>query len=247
MITTRYQTFENHCTHNELELLTQDVGCTLLRDELLSLYGFGKPVVKIILETVQAAQNQAVRHTCQYCTIGGIKSLDHVVNKSDFPEYSIHPQNLIPCCLECNVNKGEEWVNGGNRLFINLYTDVLPNDQYLFTNIMGNVAELDFKFWLRKPTTVDNRLWDRIVSHYDRMKLLTRLRHKAISELTEFLLLAKQSLERGMSQADIVGVIDQQAAIYRRDLGANHWKASMSEALANSTLFWQHVRKFRLA
>ncbi|RPD39435.1 HNH endonuclease [Chitinophaga barathri] len=246
LITSRYQVFDNHNLRNELELLTQDAACNALREELLSLYEFGKPVVQQILNTLQAAQNRTVRHTCQYCTIGSIKSLDHIVNKGDYPEYSIHPQNLIPCCLECNINKGRFWVHGGNRLFINLYTDELPKEQYLFTNITGNIAELDFDFELRQPKGIDIILWNRIVSHYNRMKLLGRLRHKAISEVTELLLLAKKTLECGTTKADIIDIMLQQATISRREYGANHWKASMVESLADSALFWQHVHRFRL-
>lgn len=246
LVESRYQVFEQHCMDNDLELLTQDATCTALRRELLSLYAFGKPVVQNILATVQAAQNQAVRHTCQYCTIGSIKSLDHIVNKSSFPEYSVHPQNLIPCCLECNNNKGEEWVDAGNRLFLNLYTDALPRDQYLFTRITGNVAELDFVFELQKPAVVDTGLWNRIESHYQRLRLRDRLKHKAISELTDFLFTAKVALERGTLVADIKDEMLRLTAVQRRVFGVNHWKASMGEALANSALFWQHARNFRL-
>lgn len=69
--------------------------------------------------------------TCPVCERQDATDLDHYLPREKFPEYSIHPYNLIPTCHRCNNKKGELWCEGGARLIFNAYYDAVT-DEALF-------------------------------------------------------------------------------------------------------------------
>ncbi len=61
---------------------------------------------------------------CPLCGVRDITDLDHYAPRSIFPEYSVHPRNLIPTCHECNLVKDNVWLtHGGHRIIFNAYFD----------------------------------------------------------------------------------------------------------------------------
>ena len=57
---------------------------------------------------------------------GGLFTLDHFFPKSDFPEQALDIENLLPCCSQCNTQKGSH-VNQDHKEIINPYKDT-PNE-----------------------------------------------------------------------------------------------------------------------
>lgn len=61
---------------------------------------------------------------CPLCGVRDVTDLDHYAPRSIFPEYSVHPKNLIPTCHECNKQKDNVWLTGrGHRIIYNAYFD----------------------------------------------------------------------------------------------------------------------------
>ncbi len=61
---------------------------------------------------------------CPLCGVRDVTDLDHYAPRSIFPEYSVHPKNLIPTCHECNTVKDNVWLTkGGHRIVFNSYFD----------------------------------------------------------------------------------------------------------------------------
>ena len=61
---------------------------------------------------------------CPLCGVRDITDLDHYAPRSIFPEYSVHPRNLIPTCHECNLAKDNVWLTqSGHRIIFNAYFD----------------------------------------------------------------------------------------------------------------------------
>lgn len=70
--------------------------------------------------------NGGKKYKCPLCGIHDVTDIDHYMPRSVFPEYSVHPLNLIPICHECNKRKGDVWLTDkGERLIFNAYFDVL--------------------------------------------------------------------------------------------------------------------------
>lgn len=69
---------------------------------------------------------------CPYCGVNPCRTLDHYYNKALLPQYAILSQNLIPCCGDCNKDKGtlkafKKWRRIINPYYDN-YHDSLQNE-----------------------------------------------------------------------------------------------------------------------
>ena len=91
------------------------------KDALINLYDFNATVIKKIKGKILDSQIATINNTCQYCTLNSVNTLDHFIPKQSFPEFSINPLNLFPCCSECNSKKSNLWLDDNRLLFLNLY------------------------------------------------------------------------------------------------------------------------------
>lgn len=62
---------------------------------------------------------------CPFCFTTSVRSLDHYLPCSAYPEYSILADNLVPMCHGCNELKGDR-VGVGDDRFLHVYLDALP-------------------------------------------------------------------------------------------------------------------------
>lgn len=73
---------------------------------------------------------------CPYCMIHHPSEIDHYLPKSDFPEFSVLNINLLPICTECNRRKLNIWKDTITRTFLNSYFDDIPEQQFLFVDLI---------------------------------------------------------------------------------------------------------------
>jgi len=85
---------------------------------------------------------------CPYCEISEITSLDHVLPKSSFPQYSIFSQNLVPSCTRCN-SMGKLDIISSSEL------DQIIHP-YLDNNIYFNEQWINIKFFDQKGLDADS-------------------------------------------------------------------------------------------
>lgn len=60
---------------------------------------------------------------CPYCGVSPCRTLDHYYNKALLPQFSFLPENLIPCCGDCNRDKGSKKAFSKWRRFVNPFYD----------------------------------------------------------------------------------------------------------------------------
>ncbi|ELI7921839.1 hypothetical protein RSE70_001067 [Yersinia enterocolitica] len=60
---------------------------------------------------------------CPYCGVSPCRTLDHYYNKALLPQFSFLPENLIPCCGDCNKDKGSKKAFSKWKRIINPYYD----------------------------------------------------------------------------------------------------------------------------
>lgn len=87
------------------------------KQSLIGLYEYDSKIVQKIKNEILDNQIIEIQATCQYCTLNSAKGLDHYIHKDKYPEYSVNPLNLIPCCPECNSKKGIYSYKGIKSLF----------------------------------------------------------------------------------------------------------------------------------
>lgn len=202
------------------------------KEDLLRLYKYGsKPMQRLKVEVTTDINNRII-NTCQNCTINAVNSLDHVTPKEELSEFAVHPKNLFPSCTQCNGKKSIYWRSGGQLLFLNLYTDILPNVQYLFVNInyVDNLPLANFS--LVNTAGINSALFSTIETHYDRLNLLKRFAlssNEVITDVESEILANKNKLPR----QDVIDSVVEHHNLNRNELGFNHWKSLLSIELTN--------------
>lgn len=175
---------------------------------------------------------------CQYCLISERDALDHYAPKERFPEFSVLPRNLIPCCPICNRLKGEAWLRNGIRIIINLYYDPLPNVRYLAVQInfpaLGG-ARVDFS--LQHAVGIDARTFERLTYHYEQLELFRRL-NQAGADLVSSKLISAQQLQSRLLVSQLLTV---EADGFEAQYGINYWKTVMLRELAGSNGFFTAI------
>jgi 5-methylcytosine-specific restriction endonuclease McrA len=72
---------------------------------------------------------------CPFCNERDASTLDHYLPKSIFPEFAILPINLIPCCKDCNHEKGEHKADSETKQLIHPYYDDIDSQQWLYASV----------------------------------------------------------------------------------------------------------------
>ena len=238
----KFDVYDENFANNNLEALHQDGFHVPINAQLKSLYDFGNAAIRSFRTVFESLQSKTVRYTCQYCSMESTEAIDHYVSQAEFPEYVIHPKNLIPSCSRCNGYKGQRWRVDGTRNFINLYLDILPEEPYLFLNVFADQDNaIDFSFELDNLIDIDDAKWSLISNHFKDLHLRERMRRKAIAEFTEFRNRVRMQMENGGSREEVTEVTLQTCNANRIAYGANYWRAVLEEGLVRSDLFWDTI------
>ncbi len=239
-----YIQYENHFNENILERLNPNSQYQDCKTELKSLYNYQSKTIREIRTKINEAQiNNTIQSTCQNCTIDSISTFDHILPKEEFPEFSINPKNLFPCCARCNSYKLQRWRENGNRIFLNLFLDNLPREQYLFVNITGSGHDIDFNFELRNEHNINPQLYRLIESHYTQLHLLHRMKDKAIPHFTELRNTILTQLKYGISLSTAINMAIDEAQWMKERFGDNYWHSILKIALVKNPSF---ILEFKL-
>lgn len=204
--------------------------------DLLSLYSYKSKVIQSFKAGITTSSTNRIINTCQNCTIGEVSSFDHILPKEEFAEYVVNPLNLFPSCSTCNSLKGKYWIHNGQRLYLNLYLDDLPQLQYLFVNIGFLNNTFTTEFYLDNQNGVDQKLFSLIEQHYTRLKLFKRF-----SDNNDLVIPTLQNKIRPyigkLPLQDIIDVTTKQIQLNRDLFGFNYWQSILELELINNQLF----------
>lgn len=230
----KYNEYIENYNSNSLETIIPHGFNPLEKDTLLKLYSYKFSLIqelKIKLTTI----NGKVDNTCQYCTIGEVGSLDHILPKDTYPEFSVNAKNLFPCCSKCNSKKSSCVTIAGIKQHLNLYLDELPEEQYLFVEIddIGDTIKLTYS--LMNLNNIDINLFRLIRNHYINLDLLKRFNensHNVISEL-----IISINSYRNLNINEIKEIIQTNCEQEKLIYGFNYWKIILKLALVNDANF----------
>lgn len=216
-----------------------------MTDEQKSLHldNYSYRKTKALRESVMLRQNGRQDKICPFCTINEYTSMDHFLPKELYPAHSVNSNNLIPCCQNCQDFKRSQVQEGGNRLFLNLYTDILPEQQYLFVsfNFDGNVIP-EVEFFLQNINGIDPMLYGIIYSHYDKLDLFKRFKDLAADEIRKFQSQIRYNVGR-QSDEDIKHSVYSQCAADRAYFGFNYWKSILMQACVDDPRMFSLVKQ----
>ncbi len=199
---------------------------------LKALYSYRSKKIQELknLLTRHPLHTENILNTCQNCTINEADTMDHVLGQTEFPEFSVHPKNLFPCCSVCNKKKSDRYVNEeGCQLFLNLFLDDLPQSQYLHVEFGDNWLP---RFHLEQPKNVPNNIFNLIERHYEELDLLSRF-----SGSSNEIISSLRSTIRVFGRANIEGKIKELCLELEPVLGYNHRQIVLARALGSSKEF----------
>ncbi len=179
----RLQVLESNTNHPERILKHTYPTGDLLKNDLEKLY---KSNASHIVEFKKNLE-KIVSKGCPYCnSYHPVSEIDHYLPISDFPEYSLHPYNLIYSCDHCNGLKLNKFLNANNsRKFIYPYFDDFINEiQFLKCDLSVNGIKLDINFYIDSSiqTTHPNE-FQIVSSHFKELQLNTYYRKQALDPL----------------------------------------------------------------
>lgn len=209
---------------------------------LRGLYSYRAKKFKELKIELTTTSKGRISNVCPYCQLDKVGTLDHILPKIPFPEYSSMPWNLIPCCSTCNSKKDDNWLDENNkRCFINFYIDDIPLVQYFFADVNVVNGKIDIKFKLSFPAGYDSTLQARIENHYRKLNLVERYLENSddvIEELEDTI----QDYAPGVPDADIIKSINNTCKKKQARLGVNYWRAVLEMACVNTPAVFNFLK-----
>ena len=173
---------------------------------------------------------------CPYCLINSSYQCDHYLpkNKTSFPEFSILPINLIPVCWECNNGKSDSAFWDSYRKFINVYFDKIPEERFLYTEIMikGKTPLITFKVDLSKISWDISKI---LYSHITELNLCFRYNKISWTIISEIVAqIESLKTRKSFSEDSIIDALNVQKESIWNIYGINYWKYSIYDSIINN-------------
>ena len=241
-----YSNYERYFNQNDLHHMPEARVGKEHKEALLGMYNSKSKLIKDFRTRYFDINPQAYYNLCPYCVINSSNTTEHILPKEKYPECAINVKNLIPGCGECNSDKSDRVVDEqGEKLFINFYTDKLPDEQFLFVDITDNGGELRMRYRLENlGGKISDETYALIERHFDKLHLLDKYDIKAIQEIAEIRNFYLDEMSVDAHQYDAYAA--KQIRVCRmneRDYGINHWKIVLIKACASSEVFRLYIMR----
>lgn len=226
----KFLVYGNLFDANDLETLESTTFSKQEKDDLLALYSYKSKKIQELKIKLTTSEHNRILNTCQNCTINEVNSFDHLVPKDLFPEFSVNPKNLFPSCTQCNSHKSITWLVDKKRVFLNLFLDILPVEQFLFVDITMNNDLIVTNFFLDNRNNIEENMFRLIFEHYERLNLCHRFKINIDQVITPLKNSMKSNLDI-LTIDQIVSISINSANLNSRSFGANYWKSILENAL----------------
>jgi len=168
---------------------------------------------------------------CPFCGFGHVKTLDHYLPKSTYPQFSVFPSNLIPACNDCNFSKRAGLPKTKGEQSIHPYFDSsLISEQWLFARLVHSTP-VTVDYYVKAPAHWPEVNVDRVTKHLEVFDLRKRFAIEAADELAN----VRNILRRNFG---VIGPAAVKAELLaqasdRYTLHRNSWQTAFFQALAN--------------
>jgi hypothetical protein len=231
----RYASFEEAVDQRALETIRRSNAMQLIAPSLRSCYDGETKRLRELKDSVAAVQGIRVLKYCPLCGITSVATHDHYMPATLFPEFAVHPLNLVPCCFTCNSTKGDDWLNEeGNRLYVHAYSDLIPAEAFLDVELKTSQSTtgVGAVFSITRPSGFSRKAWAIIESHFERLKLIGRYTDFANDEIAEILADCKIYSTNG--GVKVRRFLRQRAQERVGIYGSSHWRSVLMRKLASA-------------
>ena len=232
MLAQRYLDHAQAIAQNTLSGLVLSPAAVHLSTPLRACYKGTTQPLKDLKNAIIDTQPKRQLKYCPMCGTTLPKTYDHYLPAVRFPEYAVHPLNLVPCCSLCNSIKDDDWLcAAGERQYLHAYSDALPDAQFVHVTLHQHAAlkGVGATFSLQLPADVSAAQWRLIDSHFRRLHLIDRYDELGNDEIAEMLSDSKAYQDAG--GPDVQAFLRRCAKDRRAVYGRNHWAAVLMSAL----------------
>jgi 5-methylcytosine-specific restriction endonuclease McrA len=173
---------------------------------------------------------------CPMCGVGESATLDHYLPKSRFSEFSVFATNLVPACDSCNRRKGTGFNVAANRQFLHAYFHHLPAVPLLVAEVEG-VGPISIDYGIADVEGVNPDISARLRYQFDKLDLRDRFRRVAGGEISDRRRALENYYGANNDSARVRFYLQREADSVVAQLGLNHWKSALFNALAQSADF----------
>lgn len=208
----------------------------LRKSELSKFYDtYFVPEDKPAREIYESLLNSA-EEKCPFCGgIGTPRNLDHFLPKSQFPQFAVLPQNLVPSCRDCNMDGNPVgYAEKAEEQIIQPYLDddKFFLEQWIYASYNKNIYDLDpgcFTYFTTPPAKWSDIDKKRIEKHFFEFNIARRYSTRAAEHLGIALsqvrfLKNKPGLDDDDIKAFLQNSVDSTPF-------PNHWQKGMYQAL----------------
>lgn len=235
----RYAQYKAEFNANTLQRLAKKSYTPQAGNYLKKCYSDSTIALDKLIARIKDNQPDHLRSICQLCGIDTDNTIDHYVPQSDYPEFSVNHLNLFPCCAVCNPIKNNYWISKDPvyRGILNLYTDKLPLEQFLFAEVRYFRNFPIMKFRIQNINHINPQLYQVIENHFTRIKLIEKYNDKTTNIYRRIVNAYKGKKIFKNNPALIQESLKQQAENHFQSFGRNHYEGVLMEALANNMVF----------
>lgn len=182
-------------------------------------------------ELLNKIKENFIKESCPYCGIGGVpETIEHILPKEIYPQYSIFSKNLIPCCNACNSYKSMNIKSSENNEFCtyNFYEDEIPTEEYLEVtiDIINKIPKATFKI-----SSLANNLFK---NHVKTLKLLERY---ALNSNNFFSYIENKIKYNNMTKDNFIKLCKMEYEVLKEIHGFNYYKALLYREVTKSENF----------
>jgi hypothetical protein len=231
----RYDLLSEAVDRRNLEGLHTSAAMQAIAPSLRSCYDNETKGIRDLKRAIAAAQGPRILKYCPLCGITLVATHDHHLPAALFPEFAVHPLNLVPCCFTCNSTKSDEWIDeGGNRIFIHAYSDLLPAEPFLRAKLIAppSASGVGAIFSIARPSGFSTKAWTVIKSHFARLNLIDRYTNQSNDEIAEILADCAVYAEAG--GLDVRKFLKERARERAAIHGESHWQVVLMRAIASA-------------
>lgn len=171
---------------------------------------------------------------CPLCGIGLCKTLDHYLPQSEYSDLVVNPNNLVPCCRDCQSAKANHFPINPLKQTFHPYYDNFQSARWLYAEVQAT-APASITFIIRNPHDPVNfpyPMISRVRTHMKELGLYSVYTDYAC-ELSQDMRDTLSDLLNEGTPRDVRSHLEESATKARRR-ATNHWNTASLEAMASS-------------
>jgi endogenous inhibitor of DNA gyrase (YacG/DUF329 family) len=204
-----------------------------IADELRACYNIATSPLRDLKDAIKSVQPSRTLKYCPMCGTTLHSTFDHYMPMVRFPEFSVHPLNLVPCCSKCNSIKLDDWLaSNGERQYLHSFVDDVSQYSFLKATLIEDphLTGVGATFSLSRPRGLNVDQYRLIASHFKRLHLLERYKDLSNDEIADCIASCRVYLNSG--GPDVKSFLMGQAEDLLGLYGASNWRAILMIELA---------------